>query len=233
MRGMYVQALEVVKSRKQLQKIVDSKNKEITLKRIEKILTEACKIQQATELIKKGNTQTEVVCEVTGLSRDEVNILKIKLSTKSVKLLNVYQREGVIKLLLQDKNAKIIQQKYGISDFEMEDMEEQARYRRIPKGKRDIQAQIKQNSIIRIVVLYTKLGKNVEEISEQFNKDIDRIAEKHGKDREEIAPKLKREPKEVEEDIQRALSVGLIKEHELGGIDLLDTKLFQSKELVV
>ncbi len=207
--GEYEQALEVVRNRHQMQRKTTSKKKEAVLSKWENALKKACKVQQAIQLIKRGNTITEVICEITGLSKDEVNILKIKLIGKPVKFLNVLQREKIVELLLQDKNERIIQQRYGISDFEIEDMKEQAMYKRIKQEKRDVQAQIKQDSTIRIEVLYTKLGKNPEE----------------------IAKELKKEPEEVEDDIKKALTVGLIKENQLQGLELLDTKIFESKEL--
>ena len=208
----YQQALEIVRNRKQMQKIVGTPNKERTLKEIEKVLVQACKIQQATEIIKKGNTQTEVICEVTGLSKDKVNILKMQLlGQKKRLLLDISMRDKIIDLLAKGKEMTVakIQQDLGMTDLEIEDMEEQAKYRRIPEEKRDEQAQIKQDSTIRIVVLCTKLGRNPKQ----------------------IAKLLKKETEEIEEDKEKALQVGIIQESELQGIQLLNTQILEGTQL--
>ena len=207
--GEYKEGLDVVRSRYKIKETTMSKEKEDTLKKLECSLEKACKVQQAIQIIKKGTTNTEVVSSVTGLSRDEVNILKIKLSRKPLKLMNVSQREKIVKLLLKGKDSKIIQKKLDISDFEMQDIEQQARYRKIDPDKRDLKAQISQDSNIRIEVLFTKLGKNPDWIAKGLGLEI----------------------KEVEEDIKSALEFNLIKLNELQGINLLEYQFPKFKQM--
>lgn len=154
----YTQGLSMLRSRHGRNEVTISKEKEQTLQKFENYLRKTCKLQQAMEIINRGNTNAQAISETTGLSKDEINIFKLKLFKKPIKLLNIEQREKVIELLLQDKNPKMIQEKLQISDFEMEDIEEQAIYRRINSTKRDGETQVKQDSRIRIVVLATKLG---------------------------------------------------------------------------
>lgn len=133
----------------------------------------------------------------------------MKLSGQT-KLLRVSKREEVVKLLLKDKNSKLLQQKYGISDFEMEDIEEQVRYRRIKPNKRDRQAQAKQDTILRTIVLCTKLGQNPEQIAKLLDKKTE----------------------EIQNYLKIALEAGLIKKNELQGIDILSFQIPKAKELV-
>ncbi len=81
----------------------------------------------------------------------------------------------------------------------MEDIKEQYRYRSIIPKKRDMQAKIKQDTKIRLVVLHTKAGLIPTDIAE----------------------KLQITPEEVEDDIQLALGVNMIKTNQLNGIDIL------------
>lgn len=197
----YADALNMVRSRYERQQVTSSKEQEQTLQKLEDYLSKACKLEQAIEIIKRGNTNTGILSETTGLSRDEINILKIKLLKKPIRLLNISQREKVIELLLQDKMVSDIQRNLQISDFEMQDIEEQVGYRKIAVNKRDREAQIKQDSEIRIVVLATKLG-----IKPNY-----------------IAKILKKTSQEkVESNIKRATEVGLIKESDRNGIKLLN-----------
>ena len=102
-----------------------------------------------------------------------------------------------------------IQEEIDISDFEMEDMQEQKfeykqQKRNIKKAtseqeKQEIQEQIEKNTRTRVVVLYTKIGKKPE-----F-----------------IAKVLKKEPEEIQEDLDYAIEKGMIKEEQLQGIDPL------------
>lgn len=173
-------------------------------KKLEIILLKNYKIQQAKQLIKRGNQYTEVISRVTGLSKDEVNILKIKMSEKQATILGINKREKVIELLLQGKRQSVIQTKLGMSDFEMEDIAEQAKYRRIQINNKnkyvDLETELKQDSLIRIVALHTKLGRDSESISDILKIDKDT----------------------VDKNIQYALNCGLIKSNELQGINLLE-----------
>ena len=167
-------------------------------------------MSKAIQIIKKGNINTKVISEVTGLSEDEINCLKIKLSGKQIQFLNIVAREKILKLL-QNQEPRIIQRKFGISDLEMADIEKQVKFRNIEEQKRDRQAQIKQDSTIRIVALYTKLGKKVEQ----------------------IAKVLERKPEEIEEDKRKALEVGLLKANEIEGMEILDSVVLNPKELQI
>lgn len=200
----YEQALELVKNRRQMRRKIGSESQEMALRKIEGFLEKVCSVQQAVQIIKSGNDITEVICETTGLTEDEVNILKMELAGKAKKLLlNVPMRDAMVNGLAQHENSiRVIQKDMGMSDLEIADMEEQARYRRIDEEKRDTQAQIKQDSTIRIVVLCTKLKRKPEQ----------------------IARLLKKETKDIEKDLEKALEVGLIKENELKGINILDSK---------
>ena len=68
--------------------------------------------------------------------------------------------------------------------------------------------EIKQDSLTRIVVLYTKLGKNKEDISEI----------------------LGMKENEIESILNNALETGMIKNNELQGVNLLDAEI-ENKQL--
>ena len=137
-----------------------------------------------------------------------ISIIKMKLEKKRVKMLPISRREIAISELLKGKNSIYIQNMLNISDLEMIDIENQSKYRQILPEKRDFEAQIKQDSVTRVVVLVTKLGKKPEIIAKALN--------------------LKLEV--VEECLKNALKVGLIKDNELQGIDLLDYGISNDKE---
>ena len=118
------------------------------------------------------------------------------------------KREEVIKLLNRDKSAKMLQEKYEISDLEIDDIQDQIQYRR--KRKKDEETQIKQDSKIRIEVLCLKLGLNQEQIRES----------------------LQLQDGELEVDTQKAVQYGLIKPKELNGIKpLLEIKAPEDEQM--
>ena len=118
------------------------------------------------------------------------------------------KREEVIKLLNRDKSAKMLQEKYKISDLEIDDIQDQIQYRR--KRKKDEETQIKQDSKIRIEVLCLKLGLNQEQIRES----------------------LQLQDGELEVDTQKAVQYGLIKPKELNGIKpLLEIKAPEDEQM--
>lgn len=209
----YMEAKMFVASRNEMPEANISKESENILKKLEATLIKTNKIQQASQIINRGNSNTEIVSSVTGLSKDEVNILKIKLSGKPARFLGIEGREKVIDLLLKDKDSYDIRKKAAITDFEMEDIEDQVRYRRIKANERNVETQIKQDSIIRIIVMLTKLGKKPKVIAKMLKTDKNEIDEN-----------------EVNEKIEKALQVGLIKEDETQGIDLLGHQELKSKQ---
>ena len=173
------------------------------------MLKRADAVQRVEFAMSRGNSNTMTLAETTGLSSEEINFLKIKLLKQKVKISGVKRREQILQMLLKGVDSDKLQEKLQISDLEMEDMKNQKEYRRIKPEKRDTQAQIKQNSTIRIETLFTKLGQSVEK----------------------IASILKQDPNEVRKDIELALQVGLIKENQLNGIDLLRLPQLALKEL--
>ena len=211
--GEYMEAKMFVASRNEMPEANISKESENILKKLEATLIKTNKIQQASQIINRGNSNTEIVSSVTGLSKDEVNILKIKLSGKPARFLGIEGREKVIDLLLKDKDSYDIRKKAAITDFEMEDIEDQVRYRRIKANERNVETQIKQDSIIRIIVMLTKLGKKPKVLAKMLKTDKNEIDEN-----------------EVNEKIEKALQVGLIKEDETQGIDLLGHQELKSKQ---
>lgn len=202
----YAEAYNMVRNRRRMGKAIIPEDKQAELEKLETSLNNACKLQKAMRLMNKGNVNTEVISSITGLSKEEVNILKIRRTGKTVELCNILEREKVIELLLQDKDPYSLQEKCKISDFEMEDIREQVEYRRIKRIRKemdlDLETQVKQDSSIRIEMLCIKLGKSLESISEV----------------------LKLKPGEIEKHIKYALEFGLIKPNQLQGIKLLEDK---------
>ena len=209
--GEYKEALDFIRNRNERQGTISiSEEKEQTLEKLERSLIKASKVEEAIQIIKRGNTNTEVLSSLVGLSKDEINILKIQLSGKPIKLLNMSKRKKVVELLLQNKKASLIQRKLGVSDFEIQDIEDEVRYRRFGLNEATPEeVKVKQNTRIRIVILATKLGMKIEP----------------------IAKVLKVEPEEVEKDIEDALKVDLIKINEVQGIKMLNSQEFKFKEL--
>ncbi|MCI8471370.1 MAG: hypothetical protein HFJ35_08015 [Clostridia bacterium] len=208
--GEYTEALNFIRNRHGKQEISISEEKEQALEKLEGSLIKASKVESAIQIIKRGNTNTEILSSIVGLSKEEINILKIQLSGKPIKLLNMSRREKVVELLLQDKKANLIQRKLGMSDLEMQDIEDEVRYKRLGLNEATPEeVKVKQNTRIRIVILATKLGMKIER----------------------IAKVLKIEPEEVEKDIEEALKVDLIKINEVHGIKMLNSQDFKFKEL--
>ena len=195
----YEEAISIFTNKQIMQKLSIS---EETKQKLQNTLKTAYQIQQAKQLINKGNTNTEVISEVTGLPQEKVSILKIQLEGKEIKLLDVNKREQVINWLLQDKIAGVIQAKFGITDFEMKDIEQQASQRRFIKNDKqiDLETKARQSSALRIIVLYKKLGKSTDYISEILDIDIN-IVQRY---------------------IKAALKWQVIKKDEIDGIKLLD-----------
>ena len=205
----YEEAYNIVRNRNE--KAVIPEDKKEVFEKLENTLKNSCKIQKAITLIREGNNDTMAISEITGLSKDEINILKLKLSGKPITLSNISKREKVIELLLQYKNSKIIQQKLNISDFEMNDIEEQVIYRRIKQKEKNVslEIEVKQDSNIRTEVLCLKLGKKPNSISKM----------------------LRLEDGEIEQHIKYALEFGLIKQNELKGINFLEYQVPKIEQL--
>ena len=89
-----------------------------------------------------------------------------------------------------------------MSDLEIQDIENQALYRnkKLHSKKHDFEVETKQDSLTRIIVLYTKLGE----------------------DKQNISNLLEIQEQEIEDILNKALKAGMIKENELQGINILD-----------
>ncbi len=208
--GKYKEALDIIRSRYQSKSGIESKKEKENLIKLEKLLIKACKVQTAIKMIKEEHRNIEDINKSTGLSKEKIAIIKMKLENKRVKMLTISKREEAISELLKGKNSIYIQNMLNISDLEMIDIENQSKYRQVLPEKRDFEAQIKQDSVTRVIVLVTKLGKKPEIIAKALN--------------------LKLEV--VEECLKNALKVKLIKDNELQGIDLLDYGISNDKERV-
>ena len=99
-----------------------------------------------------------------------------------------------------------MKKKLGISDFEMEDIKQQAKYREKALNKIDSKNQIKQDTYTRMILMFTKLGVSKNDISSA----------------------LKISPEQVNESIKLGIESGLIKQNQINGIDIL--KLQKIKE---
>jgi flagellar motility protein MotE (MotC chaperone) len=187
-----------------------SESRRQKVKKLEEVLSKANKVQQALQTIKKGNTNTEVLSNVTGLSKDEINVLKIRITRKPIRIAGPIKRRKILDVLITDKDPAKIQKELEINDFEMDDMKEQMfeykqqkkKYKKATseQEKQEIQEQIEKNTRTRVVVLYTKIGKKPE-----F-----------------IAKVLKKQPEEIQEDLAYAIEKGIILEEQLQGIDPLN-----------
>lgn len=96
-------AYRIIRDRKTLKLTTSIPKMEEKLIELENNLMNACKVQSAIQMINKGNTNTGAISEVTGLSNDKINILKIRLSKKDIKFLSISNRERVIQSLIQNK----------------------------------------------------------------------------------------------------------------------------------
>ncbi len=199
----YEKALKLIRARHQLNNITVSKDMEEKLKSLEISLVRACKTETAIRMLSAGNNNINAISELTELSKEAVAILKMKLnkSHKKIKFVSLNTREMAINEFLKYKSTYEIQQQFGIDDVEIIDIEEQARYRKLYKAKKeDFQVKQKQDSITRIIALATKLG----------------IKEKA------IAKVLKLDTDTVKDYLNNAVEADLIKKSELNGINILD-----------
>ena len=200
--GEYTKPLTIIQKNKKFQVEQLSKKQKEKLQLLEQTLVNACRVNRAIQLIQRGNTDTKVISQTTGLSKDEANILKIQLMKKQVRLLSVMSRNKIVDKLVNFKDPEIIKQKYGITDFEMEDMVEQASCKRGNSDSNDIKDKVLQDSRIRIEMLLLKLGKEPERIARTFNLEYEMF----------------------QMDVHAALEFGLIKLEELNGIDPLSKR---------
>lgn len=208
--GEYQEALNFVRLVQEEQTRNFSESRRQKVKKLEEVLSKANKVQQALQTIKKGNTNTEVLSNVTGLSKDEINVLKIRITRKPIRIAGPIKRRKILDVLITDKDPAKIQKELEINDFEMDDMKEQMfeykqqkkKYKKATseQEKQEIQEQIEKNTRTRVVVLYTKIGKKPE-----F-----------------IAKVLKKQPEEIQEDLAYAIEKGIILEEQLQGIDPLN-----------
>lgn len=206
----YEKALKLIRARHQSKNITVSKDMEGRLKLLESSLVRACKIQTASRMLCAGNNNIIAISELTGVSKEILAILKMKLREEKVKFISLNAREKAVSEFLKYKSTYEIQQQFGINDAELVDIEEQAKYRQLwKKGKRNFEVKVKQDSRTRIIVLATKLG-------------IKKAA---------IAKALKLNLDEVETYRKIALKVDLIKENELKGINLLDYGISSKREI--
>ncbi len=207
----YEKALKLIRARNQLNNITVSKDMEEKLKNLEICLVRACKTETAIRMLSAGNNNITAISELTELSKEAVAILKMKLSKlhKKIKFVSLNTREMAINEFLRYKSAYEIQQQFGIDDVEIIDIEEQARYRKLYKAKKqDFQVKQKQDSITRIIVLATKLG-----IKENA-----------------IAKVLKLDTDTVKDYLNNAVEADLIKKSELNGINILDYGFSSNEE---
>ena len=202
MSGQNEKALSMIRNIENYKIKSLSEEKLENLSKIKKYLEYVEKVNKSVQIIKKGNNNAEVINEVTGLPEEYINILKIRLTKRNAHLLNINNREKIISLLLQFKNLKELYKKMKMSDLEIQDIENQALYRnkKLHSKKQSFEVETKQDSLTRIIVLYTKLGE----------------------DKQSISNLLEIQEKEIEDILNKALKAGMIKENELQGINILD-----------
>ena len=206
--GEYENGMEFIRTMK------DGDNVELSIEEyskvcdLEKSFVRSINVQRAINLINQGNINTDMIKRQTGMSTEQVNFLKYKLLCDKIKFPTVQSREEVLKLLPIRQTFEQIQEKFQVSDLEMEDIKEQKKYRNIRPSNRNVQAQVKQDTLTRLIVLNTKIGKSVED----------------------IATKLDVKPEEVKENIKSALQVSLIKRSQLNGIKLVDLPDLEEKQ---
>lgn len=208
----YREALNIVRNRHNMSQLSIAKEKEEQIRKLEAQLRNICKLQQVQELINR-NAQIYTISEITGLSEEEINILKIKFLEKPVRYLSIAKREKVIQALMLGQKESVVQQKFGISDFEMKDLSEQMMYRKrkiqmeekqsnikTSQKEIDLETEIKQDGTTRIVVMFTKLGKTPEI----------------------IANALKINKEKVEEIKKEALKYGMLKKDQMEGVKFFE-----------
>ncbi len=202
MSGQNEKALSMIRNIENYKIKSLSEEKPENLSKIKKYLENVEKVNKSVQIIKNGNNNAEVINEVTGLPEEYINILKIRLTKRNAHLLNINNREKIISLLLQFKNLKELYKKLKMSDLEIQDIENQALYRnkKLHSKKQSFEVETKQDSLTRIIVLYTKLGE----------------------DKQNISNLLEIQEKEIEDILNKALKAGMIKENELQGINILD-----------
>ena len=172
------------------------------LSQLQKNFVKAYRVREAMLIMKKGNYDMKIISRQTGLSYDEINILKLKMANQQITTIKgPSAREKIVEMLYEFKDPYRLQEKYGISDFEMDDMRDQAGCKRLkPRPKEtDIEMRVKQDSQIRSEMLCLKLGTGKEKVAKMF-----KISEE-----------------ELQKHINAAIQYGLIKENQIDGIDPL------------
>ena len=229
----YQDALKILENKKELETIKMSEEDKEKLSSMKNTLRNACKIELAIQTIKNGNTNSEVISQLTGLEIDDINILKLKLLKEKPSFLAVSGREKIIGLLLKYGNPETIQRNAKRTDLEMEDILDQAMYRRRIHRKdrsnefdefdelaeydiRDVngmdeyEIEVKQDSVTRIITLLTKIGQRPGYIAKVLNTDLPTVYNR----------------------IDEALKVGLIRKDQINGVDLLQKQASQIEELM-
>lgn len=123
--GEYQEGVNFVRLVQEEQTRNFSESERQKVEKLEEVLSKANKVQQALQIIRRGNTDTAVVSNVTGLSKDEINMLKIRTAGKPIRIAGPIKRRKILEVLITEKDPVKIQQEIEISDFEMDDMKEQ------------------------------------------------------------------------------------------------------------
>lgn len=218
----YTKALNMVRYRNNGQRLRNSEYGEKTFEELELGLVKACNVEKAIRLIKEngGNINADVISDITGISEEEANILKLKTRKTPINFLTITQRKQVIEALLKDRerHIDIMQRQLGINDFETADIKKQIieyrmcniSYKNLEEQKKEeLEKKIEQDCRVRTIVLYTKIGKKPEYIAE----------------------KLEVEPSVIEEDLETAVKENLIQSNQLNGINPLVCKIPRLKPL--
>ena len=178
-------------------------------KQIEKELLKSHSIyKDVILLMEKGNTNTNAISEITGVSEEIIQFLKLRVSLQKTTFRNITRREKIVDLMANGTFYNIPELE-GAPEIEIRDIENQAKYRSVPAEKRDFAQEVKQDTKIREIVLLTKVG---------IKKEI-------------ISKKLKLNIEEIDDAIKKGLQVGLIEENQLDGIKLFfNDKLLSQEE---
>lgn len=205
----YERAYNILRNRDKLNLLENTNEDEERYKQIEKELLKSHSIyKDVILLMEKGNTNTNAISEITGVSEEIIQFLKLRVSLQKTTFRNITRREKIVDLMANGTFYNIPELE-GAPEIEIRDIENQAKYRSVPAEKRDFAQEVKQDTKIREIVLLTKVG---------IKKEI-------------ISKKLKLNIEEIDDAIKKGLQVGLIEENQLDGIKLFfNDKLLSQEE---
>ncbi len=103
---LYEQALKMIRQTETMPELTIMPEEREKLNEVQPAIIRINKVQNTIDMIKKGNLNSEAISEITGLSKEEINFLKLKMLGKKPHFLDEEKREKLIRSIIRTKRFK-------------------------------------------------------------------------------------------------------------------------------